>query len=80
MNSSLRRFCNSRARLLHRSKDLEQVVLKGEDGSEFPTGVLRVSKAKGTTFNAGFNRLKRAAPGVLNRALKDRVWHGNTEA
>lgn len=83
MNSSLRRFCNSRARLLHRSKDLERVVLKMEDGTEVDTGLLRVSKVRGLTFNAGIHKLKRALSGSDRpldakdlRSLKERVWHG----
>jgi len=80
MNSSLQRFCNSRARLAHRSKDLEAVIVKLSSGAELHVGN-RPTKRPGKTFNAGIQHLKRAVrlqpnlfpPGEIRR-LKEAAW------
>ena len=61
MNSSLRRTCVARGRLVHRSKNIERHVLVLESGAEVFLG-MRVSKDKGTTFNQSINLFKRTAP------------------
>lgn len=61
MNSSLRRTCAARGRLVHRSKNLERKVLVLPSGAQLVLGMV-VSRAKGTTFDRNITKYKRGAP------------------
>lgn len=61
MNSSLKRACVARGRLVHRSKNIERHVMVLPSGAEVFLG-MRVSKDKGVTFNQSINLFKRTAP------------------
>ena len=75
MNSSLRRTCVARGRLVHRSKNLERKFLVLPSGAQLDMGLV-VSREKGTTFNQSINLFKRSVSerGSMVSAYKRAAW------